>query len=319
MDRQDLAIYRYLSPDGVARFWAGRRVLDPRITPREIGERVGISESAVRVRLQRLTHRGFLRDRTVVPNPALFGRSVFVVDLPVRQSGEVNRILRDLALVDGVVFTRDVMDEEERKIQTFFVAEDLAGAGRLSALLGRLTSGSPQLAPRPYHLPRCDGALSPLDWKVLACVHRVADATFAHIAGSVGISQKTAARVYNRLIDSGACWWTHGPASEEFPLALVLVSLEDASDLDRVLGWIRTEGHPWIPVARDGFGADPESSGKVLPGLAPADLPTVLERFLRGLAGVEGVAGIRRTFPLGSVIYSSWFSDRVAQQLHTLS
>lgn len=316
MDPLDFAVYRFLSPGGVARFWAGRRIIDPRVTPREIAERVGITESGVRTRLQHLTERGFLRDQAVVPNPVLFGKRVFVTDLLVMQSGEVDRILRDLSLVDGVVFTRDVMDEDERKIQVFFVSESDATASRLTALLGRLSSKGPAAGSRAYYIPTCSRGLSPLEWRALECVYRRPDATFAGIAGSLGVSQKTTARIYHHLIDARACWWTHGPASEEFPLALVQVNLRDPQDLDRVVGWILQEGHPWMPVARDGFGLAPERAERALAGLVPADLPTLLERFLRRLAAVEGVGGIRRTFSLGSAIYPGWFSERLGHEVH---
>lgn len=319
MDTLNFAIYRYLSPGGVARFWAGRRQIDPRITPREVAERVGISESGTRARLQQLTQRGFLRDQAVAPNPSLFGKRTFVADLPVKQSGEVDRILRDLSLVDGVVFARDVLDEDERTMQVYFLSDSDSAASRVTMLLGRLSPAGRSVPHRPYFIPSCDRELSPLEWKVLACVQKQADATFAAIAGSVGISQKTAARVYHQLIDSRACWWTHGPASEEFPLALVKVSLREARDLDHVVGWILQEGHPWMPVARDGLGLDPQSSEKILAGLVPADVPTITERFLRRLAAVDGVVGIRRTFALGSAVYSAWFSDRISHQGHARS
>jgi DNA-binding Lrp family transcriptional regulator len=318
MDPIDFAIFRFLSPGGEARFWAGRRIIDPMVTPRQItervqiAERVVISESGVRARLDHLTDRGFLRDKTVIPNPSLFGRRVFVVDLLVKQSGEVDRLLRDLSLVEGVIFTRDVMDEDERKIQVHFVSDSDAAASRQGALLGRLTSAGKPLVPRPYHTPRCDRELSPLDWRVLKAVWRHPDATFAEIARTVGITLKTVARSYRLLLDSRACWWTHGPDSEEFPLALVCIELRTPEDLDPVTAWIEKEADPWMPVARDGFGLDPVDATTVLPGLVPADAPAVLERFLRKCAREDGVLKIRRTFALGSAIYPAWFADRLA-------
>lgn len=316
MDPLDFAVYRFLSPGGVARFWAGRRVIDPRITPREIAEKVGISESGARTRLHHLAGGGFLRDQTVTPNPALFGKQVFVADLLVRQSGEVDRILRDLTLVEGVVFTRDVMDEDERTIQVYFVADDAGAAVRLSALLGRLAAadahGPAKPACRPYYIPPCERELSPLDWRVLQAVWRHPEATFAEIARAVGISLKTAARSYHQLITSRACWWTHGQESEEFPLALVCVNLRGPSDSEPIAGWIGQEGQAWMPVASDGFGLDPADASSVLAVLLPADLPTVLERFLRKLATLEGVEQIHRTFALGSATYVEWFADRIA-------
>ena len=315
MDSLDFAIYRFLSQGGEARFWAGRRVIDPTISPREIAERVGISESGVRARLQHLTERGFLRDRAVIPNPSLFDRQVYVADLLVRQSGEVDRILRDVALVDGVVFTRDVMDEDERKIRVHFVSENDSTASRQSALLGRLASPGKPLVAQPYYTPPCDRELSPVDWKVLQVVWRHPDATFGEIAERVRVSLKTAARSYHQLVNSRACWWTHGPASEEFPLAFVSADLRSPQDLGPILGWIVDEAPAWMPVARDGFGLDPEKAATIVAGLVPADAPTILERFLRKFAGVGGVVRVRRTFPLGSASYPAWFGDRIAEHV----
>lgn len=312
MDPLDFAIYRYLSPEGTARFWAGRRMIDPRITPRAIAERVGLSESGVRSRLQHLARRGFLRDQAVVPNPSLFGRRMFVTDLSVGDSAEVDHILRDIGLVDGVVFTRDILDEDERKVQAHFVCEDQTSAARLGALLGRLSAKSAQAVPRPYYIPRCARELTPLDWRVLHFVRREPGASFADLRDAVGISLKTAARCYHHLLDSRACWWSHGPESEEFPLALVRVDLEGANHRDPVLEWLEGSAHGWMPVAEDGFGLEPGAAPNSLAGLVPADVPTALERFLRKLSAVEGVAKTRRTFALGSSMFPSWFTDHIA-------
>ena len=315
MDPLDFGIYRHLSPGGLARFWAGRRVIDPRVTPREIAERVGVSESGVRTRLRRLTQLGYLRDRAVVPNPSLFGRRVFVADLLVRQPGEVDRILRDLALVEGVVFIRDVLDEEERKIRVHFVSESEATAPRLVSLLGRLSPTGVPVTYEPYYIPPCDRPLSRVDWRVLGTVSRRPDATFAEIAKVAAVALKSAARSYHQLLDSHACWWTHGPESEEFPLAYVQADLRHPNQRESVAAWVSHESPLWMPVADDGSGRRPEDGATVLAGLVPADAPTVLERFVRRLAGVSGVERVRRTFPLGSESYPSWFADRIARAM----
>jgi len=319
MDALDFAIYRFLSRSGEARFWAGRRVIDPTVTPREIAERVGISESGVRARLLHLADRGFLKDRAVIPNPSLFGQRIYVADLLVKQSVEVDRILRDLTLVEGVVFTRDVMDEDERKIQVHFVSESDPTAARHAALLGRLSSVGRPLVPQAYYTPPCDRELSPLDWRVLQVVWRDPEATFGEIAETVRISLKTAARSYHQMVESRACWWTHGPNSEEFPLALVRADLQSSKDRDSIAGWILKEAPGWMPVASDGFGLEPGLAETVVAGLVPADAPTILERFLRKFASLEGVSRIRRTFPLGSATYPAWFADRIADRVHARS
>jgi Winged helix-turn-helix DNA-binding len=316
MDPLDFAIYRFLSPGGVARFWAGRRIIDPRITPREIAGKVGISESAVRARLIHLAERGYLTDKSVIPNPSLFEMRVFVADLLVHHSGEVDRMLRDLTLVEGVVFTRDVLDEDQRKMQVHFLSESEVTAGRQIALLDRLSSARKPLVPHPYYIPVCNREPSSLDWKVLLYVWLNPDATFAQIAEGVGISLKTAARSYHDLLDRNACWWTHGPNSEEFPLAFVSAEIRNPKYLDEITGWISEEAPAWMPISPDGFGLEPEHAARVVAGLVPADAPTVLERFLRKFAGMDGVGRVRRTFPLGSTSYPAWFAGRIAREVH---
>ena len=315
MDPLDLAVYRFLSAGGEARFWVGRRIIDPRITSREIAARVGISESGVRHRLRRLADGGFLRDRTVLPNPSLFGQHVFVVDLRVSQSREVDRILRDLSLIEGVVFIRDVLDENERKIQVYLVAENEGAATRRAALIGRLSAPGGPVRPRLYYVPPSGRDLTPLEWRVLLFLRHNADASLADIGEAVRISLKSASRSFHHLIDSRAAWWTHGPTSEEFPLALVRVDLESAVHRETVTGWASTAELAWLPVASDGLGLAPQTTTTVIAGLVPADVPTALERFLRRLANVEGVTGVRRTFALGSAFYSQWFTDRIAHRV----
>lgn len=311
MDPLDFAIYRFLSRGGEARFWAGRRIVDPRITPREIAEQVGASESGVRARLRHLGERGFLRGRRVTPNPSLFGEEVFVAGVPVRQPREAARILKDLALVEGAVFARDLIDEDERRIQVYLAAESERVAQRRVQLVARLSASGKVTPLRSYFIPRHAGELSSLDWKVLEGVWRRPDTTIAELAEAVGIGLKSAARSYRSLLDRHACWWTHGPEAEEFPLAFVRADLHRPTDLEGVAAWVAGTGQSWMPVARDGFGTAPDEVPRVLAGLVPADAPTVLERFLHRLAEVDGVEEVHRTFPLGSASFPAWASEKI--------
>lgn len=314
MDPLDFAIYRALSPGGEARFWAGRRLIDPRIPVREIAEQVGVSENGVRLRLKGLTRRGFLRGRMVVPNPSLFGVRLFVVELPVKEAGEVERIYRDLALVEGVVFARDTIDEGERRVQVQFVAEDDARAVRRTVLLARLTVAGRLGPPRPYWIPPCDVPLTPLDWRVLRAVSQHPDASIAETARTVGISLKTGARRYHHLLDARACWWTHGPDAEEFPLAFLRLDVRSAKDAESVMGKVLDDDLPWMPVARDGFGVEPNPTEHFVAGLVPADQPTVLERKIRAWATWPGVLHVHRTFALGSQSFPTWLAEHLEQR-----
>ncbi|HLN51681.1 MAG TPA: winged helix-turn-helix transcriptional regulator [Thermoplasmata archaeon] len=315
MDPLDFAIYRFLSPQGEARFWAGRRLIDPTIPARKIAEQVGISENAVRARLRGLAQHGYLRGTMVIPNPALFGVRVFVVEIPVKDVGEVDRVFRDLALVEGVVFARDTIDEGDRQVRVHFVSDGDSSTNRRSSLVRRLSPSNQLRGPRPYWIPSCEKELTPLDWRILLAVSRKPDATLAETARSVGISLKTAARRYHGLIDSRACWWTHAPDSEEFPLALLQVEVEDAKQRAIVAERLAREVPGWMPVAADGLGIEPDGSQTLTAGLVPADAPAVLEKLIRKCKGLPGVVGVRRTFALGSTPYSSWFADRIAEHV----
>lgn len=312
MDPLDFSIYRFLSPRGEARFWAGRRVIDPTTPAREIAARVGISENGVRVRLRNLSERGFLRGRTVTPNPSLFGVQVWVMELPVKGPGEVERVYADLALVEGVVFARDTLDERDRQIRVHFVSEEESTAHRRAALLQRLSPGGRSPDPRPYFIPPCDHQLTPLDWRLLQALGLQPEASVADLARAARISVKTASRRHRQLIDSRACWYTHGPDSEEFPLALVQIVVGDPAERERTAESVARETPNWMPVARDGMGLEPGEASTVVAGLVPADAPVALERLVSHFAGLAGVASVRRTFALGSRTYPRWFTERVA-------
>ena len=314
MDTLDFTVYRYLSPNGEARFWAGRRIIDPTIPAREIAEKVGISENGVRSRLRRLSEQGYLRGRAVTPNPSLFGVRVSVVELPVKGSEEVERIYRDLSLVDGVIFARDTLDEGNRAIGAYFVSEGDSSTARRAALLRRLAStGEPRPA-ATYSIPPSERELSPLDWRVLDVLFQHPEAEVAEIARLARISVKTAARRHHELLDSRALWYTHSPNSEEFPLALVQVDVPRPESRDAVSAEIVRATPSWMPVAQDGLGLEPEAARKVVAGLVPADAPTLLERTVRKLLEMPGVGRVRRTFALGSRSYPGWFSERIAQR-----
>jgi DNA-binding Lrp family transcriptional regulator len=315
MDRVDFQVYRYLSPGGEARFWAGRRVIDPDVPARAIAAHVGISENAVRSRLRGLGEKGFLRGTSVTPNPELLGARVFVTEIPIRTPTEAERLLHDLALVEGVVFARDTLDEGERRVRVHFVSDRDTTTARRTALLRRLSPAGDPPAPQPYALPSCEREMTTLDWRLLDALIRRPDASVPEIAKEVRVSLKTAARRRHELIDDRACWWTHGPESEEFPLALVRVNLEDGADRDSVSERAFVSAAAWMPVARDGLGLGPEDARSVVAALVPADAPTVLERMVREISGLEGVAQVQRTFPLGSMSYPAWFAERVSEHV----
>jgi DNA-binding Lrp family transcriptional regulator len=312
MDSLDLAIYRWLSPGGEARFWAGRRIIDATVPARAIAERVGVSENGVRVRLRRLAQQGYLRGKYLIPNPSLFGVRVFVLELPINEASEVERVYRDLALVEGVVFARDTLDEGNRAIRVHFVSESDTVTARRAALLRRLAPSGPPAAPQPYWIPGCERPLTRLDWRILETVFGHPNASVTEIARARKISTKTTARRLHQFVGSRTCWWTHGADSEEFPLALVRVEGRDPAHRESVAGGVSQGITDWMPVASDGLGLEPATTATWIAGLVPADAPAALERTVQRLLSIPGVVSVRRTFALSSRMYPEWFAGRIS-------
>ena len=312
MDALDYAIYRQLSRDGLARFWASRRLTDPRVTAREIAAKVGLSEAGVRSRLRRLREDGLLRGSEVGLNPSLFGATTVMLEVPVRSPQESDRVFHDLSLVDGVLFARDILDEEDRKVQVYYVSDSPSATARRTSLLLRLAPSGSARGPAPYWIPSCPRVPTPLDWRLLAAFRRDPDGTVARIASSTGVSLKTASRRFDLLADSRACWWSPSSDSPEWPLALLRLSLRPNVDATSIAGDVERMVGRWIPVAADGLGVDPELSGRPLAGLVPADRPAGLETSIRRVLEIDGVLAVRRTFGLRSATYPQWIDGQLA-------
>ena len=317
MDALDYAIYRYLSLDGLIRFWGARRLVDPLVTAREIADRVGLSEAGVRARLKGLEQHGFVRGRETGLNPSLFGVSLVVSEIPARDSQDAERMLRELALVEGVTFARDVLDEKERTIRVYYVSDTPNSTARRTALLRKLAPTPEVRGPAPYWIPPCDREMTRLDWRMLKAFRDQPEATRSDLAKSVGISLKTAASRLRRLLDSKAAWSTLGSTSDELPLALLSIAVHESTDPSAVAREVARLHPGWMPVALDGSGVPPTESPRVVAGLLPAESPAVLEQALRQTLSVEGVKNVRRTFALGSATFPQWFDDRLSVQLKT--
>jgi DNA-binding Lrp family transcriptional regulator len=313
VDATDLSIYRYLSPDGEIRFWGSRRLLDFRVTSREVARKVGLSEAGVRVRLKALERRGLLGRRELGVNPALFGASLVVSEIPVRDPREAARLIRELALVDGVTFARDVLDEGNRSIRVFHVDDSPTATARRGALLRKLAPDGEVSGPVPYWLPECERELTPLDWKLVRVLRAHPDAGVGEIARLAGVSLKTATRRTHALLDSHAVWYAVGGASEEPPLALVTVRLDDRHDRALAARAIAAVDPRWIPVATDGFGVAPADARSWVVGLVPAEAPSSLERNLRKWLSLDGVVAVRRTFGLGSASFPEWVDEAIGR------
>ncbi|HYB78798.1 MAG TPA: winged helix-turn-helix transcriptional regulator [Thermoplasmata archaeon] len=318
MDALDYAIYRYLSSDGLIRFWGARRLVDPLVSARGIADKVGLSEAGVRVRLKGLEQQGYVRGRETGVNPSLFGVSLVVAEVPVQEPHDAERMLRELALVDGVTFARDVLDEKDRAIRVYYVSDTPTATARRTALLRKLAPTPEVRGPAPYWIPACERELTRLDWRLLAAFRAHPQATRSELAHTTGISLKTAAARFRRLLESKACWSTLSSASEELPLALFSVTVREKGDPLGVARAVAGLLPGWMPVAPDGSGVSPSEAAREVAGLVPSESPAALEHALRRTLTVEGVTNVRRTFALGSATFPQWFDDRLSAQMKAI-
>ncbi|MCI4348603.1 MAG: winged helix-turn-helix transcriptional regulator [Thermoplasmata archaeon] len=315
MDALDFAIFRWMSPSGEARFWGTRRLIDPRITPREIAEHVGASENGVRARIRALGKSGFFHGSEVCPNPALFGARLMVAEIPVASAGESRQLLDDLALVEGVTFARDILDESDRKLKVHFVSSNGEGTARLAGLLARLAPGHRIRPAESYWTPPCELEPTPLDWRVVRAFRKAPDDALSRVAQTIGITLKTAGRRFHRLIDARACWWTHSQGSEEFPMAQLTVTPEPGTDSVDLARSVALTAQSWMPVSHDGRGSDPSEPDVRIVGLVPVETPARLERLIDRIAALPDVSGVERTFALGSRSYPDWFDREIERRV----
>jgi DNA-binding Lrp family transcriptional regulator len=311
VDARDFAVLRWLSIDGVARFWGSRRVLDPRVTARQIARKVGLSETSVRTRLKSLEGRGLIRGHELWPNPSLFGAKVLMAEVRVRTTRDVARLFEEFALVDGVLLARDFLDLEMRRLQVYYVADTPADTQRRTALLRRLAQPESMTGPVPVFTPPGPTDLGPLDWSVLAAMGRHPDYGVARIADEVGVSLKTAARRFHRLLDDRACWYVPGPDTEDGPWAFVQVRCTDRAARDAVAERLPRMFESWMPLAPESGtrpDADPE---REFSGLLLMESLAQLERGIRTLEAVPGVESAYRGFALGTRTYPSWFRRQI--------
>lgn len=315
MDATDYAIYRYLSPDGQIRFWGSRRLVDPRVSAREIAKKVGLSEAGVRVRLKALEGRGYLRGRETGLNPSLFQVTLVVSEIPVREPEQAQRLLTDLALVEGVTFARDILDETDRKIRVFYVSDTPAATNRRTALLRKLAPTPQFRGPTPYWIPPCETELTRLDWKLLRAFRKLPEATLGDLAKEVHVSPKTGAGRFHRLLDARAGWSALSSSCEELPLSMLTISVRPEEDPTAVAESVGRLHPSWMPVAPDGLGVPLAKAPHSLIGLLPAEAPAALEQAVRRTLAIDGVSGVHRTFALGSANFPQWFDDRLEAKI----
>lgn len=295
----DWELYRELFPLDDNPIWG--RFPNPPLA--KVGERLGVSRKTVWRKLNEWREGGFLCGYLILPHPDLLGVGLTGFSLRVNGPGEKQRLLADLDLVDGVLLSSY---EVGPKVDVLAVADSEASQAHRKELISRL-AGVTSIGPsRKVWLPRCDGALSPRDLRIIAALRSDPEDTLAGLAGRVGVSVRTATRRMSRLRQTRA---------------LLSHCLEDWSRFPGTVVGLQLEVKPGFDarvVARQLVQRRPECleiPSHVSPRGASLGRPTYLalvpsgpsiESLTSAALSIPGVAKAEHFFPGGERGYAGW-------------
>jgi DNA-binding Lrp family transcriptional regulator len=318
VDVIDFAIYRHMFPGGQGRFWASRSMVDPRITPRQIGERVGLTDVAVRNRLARLRDEGFIQGHEVWPHPGLLGASLRVAEIPLKKLADADRVVSGLERIVGVISARIMVDEDNRSVRVSYVEDSPDLTNARSRDLAALAGAEGPISSRPEWLPPSPTMLSALGWRVLLELRSEPELSLKDHAQRLGISLKTVTRWFNELLDQNAVFWVLQSDSSLLSVAAYFVWLRDPSVRSAVCGRIEERIGAWLPIVPGGLGEPPEPPPPWVAGMFWVRAPAESETLSRTLLSIEGVQSVQRRFPSNVVSFQGWFDRRLNEQVRKL-
>lgn len=317
-DALDFQIVRWLHPGGTVVSWAGRRVVDPRITAHFVAAKVGVSDTAVRTRLRALRAAGCFAISELVPNPGLFGASVGGAEIAIPARGQVPQLLDRVGEVQGVLHARCVFDGTAHRLRVFYVRDGSSRtAERIAALAARAPTGRLSSTWESY-VPPGPGWLSPSDWAMLRTMRAHPTYGIGELAEATGLGLKSTGRRFHRLLDTRACWYTPSPESEWGPCALVEVGCRDEGTRGRAEALLRAwpEGSAPLQLGRKEGG--PGSSPVTLGALVIADRIASVDRLASELESLAGVESVRWWFTLDGRAFPTWWSEELDRAAVTL-
>ncbi|MDX1534451.1 MAG: Lrp/AsnC family transcriptional regulator, partial [Thermoplasmata archaeon] len=165
MDDLDMGILREMSR-GPAVFWGG---MDPRVGTAEIADHLGVNRTTVWSRLRSWEKDGFLIRQEVVPNPRLFGAGVAGGGVRVDDPRRKAEVLRELALVDGVI---GGVDHVGPWMSIQYAHESMAALKRCGRLVGALPGVDEVGTCLAFDPPRHSFEPDRRDWRILAAMRR---------------------------------------------------------------------------------------------------------------------------------------------------
>lgn len=311
MDGVGFQIVRWLSADGHVDIWGGRRAIDPRVTIPQIARRVGLSETAVRLRLRALREVGLDRGTEVVVHPGLFGGELYVTDVRLPGNARLGALLDELGKIDGVVYGRGLFCDAERTLRVYFVDDASATGTAQFDRISRLVPPRTLTVPSRAYVPTCAVRPSPPEWELLRAMFRHPTLRASEFAALLGWGAKATARRFARLLDGRAAWYTVAAEWESGPWAVLSVECDDAAARSRVERCLDHEEGGWIPVRFGPSEPDGRASRARFGASVLADGLSRAETVVRELERLEGVRSVNRFLSLDSRSFRGWALARL--------
>jgi DNA-binding Lrp family transcriptional regulator len=263
--------------------------VDPRLKANSIAKRLGVSRARVDSRLKEWTHYGLLQRFDVWPNPALFDRIGFTVDLRLSDRFRKEAVFERIGLLDGAVGGIDFLGEW---VAAQFVVPNEAEVHRRVQLLRGLAGIADVGTPILWARLEPSRPLSPLDLRILRVLRDYPTQPLSTVARHVGVSTRTITTRYGQLVDDLAVWFV--PVLDfralQQPVVSINVHLGDPSHHEEVSRAMRKAYPQSLEFVRTPFGPILPEDVTVFFTLIPsAARLEELEGFLRGLPGVDAV------------------------------
>jgi len=290
--------------------------LDPRISIREIGRRLQVDPTTIWSHLRAWQRSGFLLGYSVVPNPKLFGGGLAGGSVRLSDSRAKERFFDEFGLIDGAAFA---VDQLGPWVVVMFVVQSQRGMERSVALTRRLSGVSEMEPCIPFHCPATTLTPSPMDWRILQILHTKPGEDLSSWARTAGITPKTFARRYNRLVWDRAVWSIPRLDFTRYSgatIARFLVWLTARSDAQAVLTKLEQQFPSYI-LLEDQSGLPDTGSAKVrlLQLFLQTSSAGEVEDADRVIREVDSVVGVETYFPRRTYVYEDWFAERLESRV----
>lgn len=263
--------------------------IDPRLNPSQVAGRLRVSRARVAARLAEWTRTGLLERYDVWPNPALFDRVGFSVDVRLTERSEKAAVVERAALIDGAVGGIEFAGEW---VTLQFLAHRPEDAARIALLLRGLSGVSEVLPTIPWRRLEPARALSPLDRRIVRVLRGHPTDPLSEIARRVGVSTRTITTRYGQLVEDLAVWFV--PVFDfralAPPVVAVNAQLTDGAQRPALARAIRRSYPNSLELLSAGFGPELPPDVAVFFVLTPsAAAVDDLEGFVRAAARLRSL------------------------------